>query len=322
LQAQLDKEKQAFLEMRERDGLKGDPVVLDTANRLFGQDGFPFRKSFLELTKNRYAAPFQPTDFAANPERAAAKINSWVEAQTHRRIRDLIAPDALTRLTRLVLVNAIYLNAKWSTPFDGKLTQPQPFKLGDGTAVSVDTMHSQQHIGYKRQKSFAAVSIGYAFYDLQLLVLLPDRPDGLPRLERSLTPAMLAGFAKLPPALGNLSIPKLRMEPPTLSLAKNLQSLGMTHAFDIPPRSANFDGIAPADGPNALYISDVLHKAFIAVDEKGTEAAAATAVIMELRGVPRVEKPIEVRIDRPFLLAVQHVPTGACLFLGRVNDPR
>src|SRR5437879_13746090 len=175
-----------------------------------------------------------------------------------------------------------------------------------------------------KRDGFTAVSLPYSGGELQFLVLLPDEVNGLRTVEAKLTADILAQCAKLEKHDVDLSLPKFKFEPPSIALAEKLEALGMRTAFDRPPGSANFDKMAPRKPNDYLYISNVFHKTFIAVDEKGTEAAAATAVVMMRATAMRGPKPppIEVKVDRPFIYAVQHVPSGVCLFLGRVTDPR
>jgi len=175
-----------------------------------------------------------------------------------------------------------------------------------------------------KRDGFTAVSLPYSGGELQFLVLLPDEVNGLRTIESKLTAGVLAQCAKLETRDVDLSLPKFKFEPPSIALAEKLEALGMKTAFDRPPGSANFDRMAPRRPNDYLYISQVFHKTFIAVDEKGTEAAAATAVAAAVGSAPRPPPPppIEVKVDRPFLYAIQHVPSGVCLFLGRVTDPR
>lgn len=192
-------------------------------------------------------------------------------------------------------------------------------------AADVPMMQKRnENFGYAKRDGFTAVGVPYAGNDLQFLVLLPDDVNGLRSLESKLTAGILAGCAKLEPHDVDLHLPKFKIEPPTIALAEKLQALGMKSSFDVPRGSANFDEIAPRKPNDYLYISDVFHKTFIAVDEKGTEAAAATAVVMMKATAIAGPKPtpIEVKVDRPFIYAIQHVPSGACLFLGHVTDPR
>ena len=308
-----------------RFGGPSEPITLTIANRLFAQKGYEFRRAFLALVKQNYGAAFEPLDFVTDASGATQHINHWVADQTRDRIRDLIHANALNKMTRLVLANALYLKAPWADSFSEKATQPEPFHVRGGAPVDVPTMRKEAPFGFARREGFIAVSLPYVGNDLQFLVLLPDDVNGLRALESKLTASMLAECAKLETREEvDLHLPKFKFEPPTIGLAEKLQALGMKSAFDVPRGIANFDGIAPRKPDDYLYISNVFHKTFIAVDEKGTEAAAATAVVMmkatAIAG-PK-PKPIEVRVDRPFVYAIQHVPSGVCFFLGRVTDPR
>ncbi len=316
--AELVKESKKF-------GGPSEPITLNIANRLFAQKGYHFREAFLSLVKQNFSGAFEPLDFVADPAGATQRINKWVADQTRDRIRDLIPGGALDKTTRLVLANALYLKAPWASEFSDNATHPEPFHVRAGTPVDVPMMRkTDKQFGYAKREGFTAVSLPYAGGDLQFLVLLPDEANGLRALESKLSGDMLAGCAKLEKRDVDLYLPKFKLEPPTITLAKQFETLGMKTAFDQPKGSANFDKIAPRTPEDYLYISQIFHKTFIAVDEKGTEAAAATAVAMlalsALRSPP--PPPIEVKVDRPFVYAIQHVPSGICLFLGRVTDPR
>jgi len=316
--AELAKESKKF-------GGPSEPITLTIANRLFAQKGYQFRQAFLALVKQNYGGAFEPLDFVTDASGATQHINQWVADQTHDRIRDLIPANALNKMTRLVLANALYLKAPWADSFSEKATRPEAFHVRGSTAVDVPTMNKEAHFGFAKREGFIAVSLPYVGNDLQFLVLLPDDVNGLRALESKLTESMLAECAKLETREEiDLHLPKFKFEPPTIALADKLQALGMKSAFDVPRGSANFDGIAPRKPNDYLYISNVFHKTFIAVDEKGTEAAAATAVVMmKATAIAGSKpKPIEVKVDRPFLYAIQHIPSGVCLFLGRVTDPR
>jgi serpin B len=270
-------------------GGPSEPITLNIANCLFAQKDYDFRQDFLSLVKQNYGAAFEPLDFTANPAAAAQHINKWVADQTRDKIRDLIPADALNKLTRLVLANALYLKAPWADAFSEKTTQPESFHVRGGAPVNVPMMRKTARFGYAKRKGFSAVSLPYVADNLQFLVVLPDEVNGLRAVESELTADVLAQCTKLEAQDVNLHLPKFKLEPPTIALAKTLQALGMKSAFDIPQGSANFDKIAPRKPNDYLYISNVFHKTFIAVDEKGTEAAAAS---------------------------------GVCLFLGRVTEPR
>jgi serpin B len=300
-----------------------ETVTLNVANRLFGQEGYDFRPEYLKLVKEQFGAPLEELNFKKSPEKAADHINAWVEKQTKDRIRDLLPKGALTGDTSLVLVNAIYLKAAWTEKFEKSATSPLPFHFPDGKKADVATMMREDQFGYRKDNGVTAISLPYKGGDLQFVVLLPEKADGVPALEKKLTPGFLAGLAKLPPSAVRLYLPKFKLSPPALALGETLQKMGMPSAFDVPQGSANFNGIAPRLPDRYLAISNVFHKAFVEIDEQGAEAAAATAVVMDtLSARAPGPGPVVVRVDRPFLFAIQHRPSGACLFLGRVTDPR
>jgi serpin B len=304
----------------------GEAIVLRVANRLFGKEGYGFRDSYLNLVRTFYRAPLEPIDFAKS-EQARERINGWIEEQTEKRIKDIIAPGGITPALRLVLVNAIYLKAPWAEDFNESLTKPQPFHASGAsgaTKAEVPTMFRHDHFGWGQFDGYQMVSIPYRGNDLHFLILLPDSIDGLLAIQKSLTAHQLAAGSSLHPEDIELYLPKFKITPPTVDLVGALSQLGMKGAFDRPPGSANFDGIAPRTSEEYLFISQILHKTFFALDEKGTEAAAAT-VVMALAGSafnPDPPKPRIVRVDRPFIYAVQDRKSGACLFLGTVVDPR
>ncbi len=301
-----------------------EPITLAIANRLFAQSDYEFRDAFQALVKKFYGAPFETLDFKKDPEAARGHINKWVADQTRDRIRDLIPSGGIKELTRLVLANAIYLKAPWGSEFNDALTKPKPFRVHGGAPINVPTMEQQKPFGYAKRDGFTAVSVPYSGSELKFVILLPDEVSGLSKLESKLSAEMLKQCASLEVQDVDLELPKFKFEPPTIPLADNLKALGMKTAFDDPQGSANFDKISPKRPDKYLAISNVFHKTFIAVDEKGTEAAAATAVVMmELSArFEKPKEPIHVKVDRPFIYAIQHVPSGACLFIGRVTDPR
>ncbi len=305
-------------------GAKSDQITLAIANRLFAQKDYPFRPSFLALVKQKYDAPLQPLDFKKNSAGATKEINDWVADQTRKRIVDLIPPNGLDETTRMVLANALYLKAPWAEPFEKSATRPEPFHANGGTPVDVPMMHETSHgFGYGEKPDFTMVSLPYKGNDLRFTVLLPKEVNGLASLESKLSAALLDECAHLSNAYVALSFPKFKMEPPTIALQSELKALGMKTAFDEPAGSANFDRLAPRRPDDYLYISKVFHKTFIAVDEDGTEAAAATAVAMSMAtSAMNPEQPIAVKVDRPFIYLIQQASTGVCLFIGRVTDPR
>ena len=321
---EMSKKTEKIAEQSKKRSGPSEPITLAVANRLFAQSGYDFRDPFRESVKKFYGAPFETLDFKQNPERERAHINKWVAEQTRDKIRDLIPQGAIKELTRLVLANAIYLKAPWGSEFDGRWTEPKPFHVHGGASVDVPTMKNRKSYGYAKRDGFAVVALPYSGGELQFVILLPDEVNGLAKLESKLNADLLTQCAKLEVQDVDLELPKFKFEPPTIPLGETLQALGMKTAFDVPQGSANFDRMSPCKPDKYLAISNVFHKTFIAVDEKGTEAAAATAVVM-MELTARFEKPKEpfhVKVDRPFLYAIQHVPSGACLFIGRVTDPR
>jgi serpin B len=326
LQAQLDSLVQNSAHeagQMKQFGRTNDAIVLDVANRLFGEKDYEFRPAFLDLLKTTFKAPFQPMDFVHDYSGATKTINDWVADQTKNRIQDLVPSGALNAETRLVLVNALYLKTPWQNPFSEAATKPLPFHVRGGDPAEVPTMNIQKNFGYTKTNGVTVVSVPYKGNELQFLIILPDDTNGLAAAESGLTAEQLSAWANLPSQNVKLFLPKFKMQPPTLALKNALEKLGMATAFDQPRGSANFDRMAPRKPNDYLYISDVLHKTFISVDEKGTEAAAATAVVMfRSLAMMRPVEPVEVRVDHPFLFAIQHRTTGTCLFLGHVVDPR
>jgi serpin B len=239
-----------------------DPITLNMANRLFGQTGYNFRPAFLDFVKEKYTAPFEPMDFIHNSAAARKQINSWVEEKTQQRIKDLIPNGALNDLTRLVLVNAIYLKASWAEQFLISSTKPRPFH-SENAGAEVPTMMQQHSFGYEKHPGFSLVTVPYNDREIQFVILLPDKTDGLPALEKSLTPTLLAACTNLPWHELVLYLPKFKLELPSIPLGKELKNLGMKSAFDEPLGSANFDRIAPRRPNDYLSISEVFHKAFL-----------------------------------------------------------
>ena len=299
------------------------PIEFDLANRLFAQRGYEFRPAFLSAVKDHYHAPLEEMDYKTEPEKARETINHWVAEQTKDHIRDLIPSGGITKDSRLTLVNALYLKAPWEKEFYEKATQPDRFLVHGHEGVNVPMMVNKSSCGYARREGYQVVTRPYYGRTLQFVILLPDDPGGLAAMEKQLTPELLAGLAKLPAEDVILHLPKFRIAPPTMPLENNFKALGMKSAFNDPLGSANFDRMAPRKPNDYLYISAIFHKTYLALDEKGTEAAAATAVAMLAGAAMRkAPPPPEVKVDHPFIFAIQHVESGACLFLGRVTDPR
>lgn len=288
--------------------------TLRTANRLFPAAATRLHPAFTRLIAESYGGEPELLDYA-EPARAAAHINDWVEKQTNDHIKNLIPATALDPGTSVVLVNAVYFNVPWEERFTRELTTQQPFWTAPGLQKTVPLMFKQHRMRYAQKKGFQIAALPYGGGRLQFTVIVPDKIDGLAAVEKSLTAALLTECAGLPAAEVRLSLPKFRMEPEGLELKKPLEALGVKAALT---PAADFSRMAA--GP--VFISDVFHKAFIAVDETGTEAAAATATPMvKANGHPHEVPHKVVKADRPFLFAIQELPGGACLFLGRLSDP-
>jgi serpin B len=289
---------------------------LVVANALWGQKGHPFRKEFLGLVRSSYSGALEEVDFGGAPEAARGRINSWVEEKTARKIRELIPPGALAPITRLVLTNAIYFKSGWMEPFPEDDTRSEPFLLAGGGKVPVPLMHQEEDFGYLQGEGFQAVEIPYRDRLLSMVVLLPSKGSDLSSLEGRLTAEALGRWiAYLRVRKVDLSFPRFKTTS-QFSLDETLAAMGMPRAFS---DKADLSGI---DGTEELCIQAVLHKAFVAVDEEGTEAAAATGVSIGMKGEAEEEAAIVFRADRPFIYLIRHRPTGAILFLGRLVDPR
>jgi serpin B len=297
------------------------PVVFRIANRLFGEQTYRFEPAYLESTKAAYGAPLEPLDFRRAPDQARERINGWVEQQTEQRIRDLVPPGGLDRDTRLVLVNAIYFLGDWAEPFAKEATRPAPFHTNRAERKDVPTMHRSGVLPFAAKGGVKVVELPYRGGAMSMLLVLPDALDGLDAVERALTAQKLDDLvAALAPERVAVALPKFEVNPAqSLALADTLRALGMARAFD--PRQADFTGMAkPGDPADRLFLARVFHKAFVRVDEKGTEAAAATAASMARTSAP-ASPPREFRADHPFLFAIRDTASGLVLFLGRVADP-
>jgi serpin B len=288
---------------------------LHVANALWGQKGHPFLRHFLHQTNQYFGAGLREVDFVHAAEEARREINAWVEKQTQDKIKDLLKPGVLTSNDRLVLTNAIYFKAAWQQPFSKAATKKEDFLLAGGGKAGVDMMHQTEEYRYLDGGSFQAVDLPYEGNDLSMVVFLPKKADGLAELEKSLTGAKLAEWLpKMKHAHVALALPKFKTTA-EFELSKVLAAMGMPDAFAA--GKADFSGM---DGTRELFISRVVHKAFVDVDEKGTEAAAATAVIMKRESAP--VSPVSFRADHPFVFLIRDNRTGSVLFLGRLADPR
>lgn len=287
---------------------------LHVANALWGQSGVQWDAAFTDSLKSQLDAAVQDVDFADEPA-ARGTINGWVAERTAGKIADLIPAGALDRSTRLVLTNAVYFKADWLRTFPANATRDDDFHVdGAGDATAVATMHDTASLEYAQTDQLTALQMRYTAGNIAMLLLLPKSVDGLGDLEAKLNPATLADIVgKLQQGQVVVSLPKFTLNMPVM-LKPILGPMGMRSAFST---EADFSGM---DGKRDLYIGSVLHKAFIHVDEKGTEAAAATGVVARALAIPG--KRFTFRADHPFVFVLRDVKTGVVLFMGRVMDPR
>jgi serpin B len=302
------------------DGQDGGGFQLRIADTLFGDQSVQFQQPFLDTLARNYGAGVRVTDFAHDPEGGRTAVNDWVSQQTEHKIQDLLPDGSVSNDTRFVLVNAIYFNAGWSAQFDASRTAPASFTRLDGSVIQTDTMHqptsASGQFNYARTDSYEALELPYTGNQVSMLVVAPLAGQ-FPAIEQGLDADFLSGVVgNLRPQAIDLSFPRFKVSGATISLSQQLQSLGMTDAFDA--SSADFSAMLdPSQG--RFWLSDVLHKAIVEVDEHGTVAAAATGVV----GVTdsAVQLPQPVKIDRPFFFVIRDVPTGTLLFAGRLLDP-
>lgn len=297
------------------------PITFRIANRLFGEATYRFEQGFMDKVGAAFGAPLERVDFRGGAEAARARINGWVEERTEKRIRDLIPQNGVDGDTRLALVNAIYFYGDWASPFDKSRTRPESFQLSKDSKKDVATMHGSETHRYAHKDGVSILELPYKGGQMSSLILLPDSVDGLGSLESSLDHAKLQAMVKeLKSERVEMAIPKFELAPSTsLSIGGELVALGMKAAFE--RKKADFTGIAnPPKEEDRLFISKVFHKAFVKVDEKGTEAAAATAAVMAVAGAAPME-PKRFHADHPFLFVIRDNTSGLVLFMGRVADP-
>jgi len=294
---------------------EGTEFQLNIANSIWGQAGYDFQEKYLDTLALNYGAGVYNVDYINNPEAARMAINDWVEEETQKKIQDLIPQGAIDTLTRMVLANAIYFNGSWLHPFEESATEEAPFNLLDDSQTPVDMMSlTGQSFNYGQGDNYQAVQLPYLSQDFSMIILVPNA-GSFEEFEDELSSENLDSILNnLVYQPVDLKMPKFDFES-TVNGKDPLSALGMAEAFD--PDAADFSGITEVE---KLFISDVLHKATITVDEEGTEAAAATAVIFGTKSA-MPEEPISLVIDRPFLFLIQHQPTGTILFMGHVMQP-
>jgi len=288
---------------------------LNIANGLWPQDGYPFFAEYLDLTDRYYKAKISPLDYRKDSEGARKTINGWVEEKTEQKIINLLKPGMINPLTRMVLVNAIYFKGDWLSKFDKSTTQEAQFFLLSGDVVKVPLMTIRQSYGYSDFPDTQILELPYAGNDLSMLVVLPKKKDGLPDIEKDLSQERLKEWlASVRKREIIVLLPRFKVTS-EFRLDQVLATMGMPDAFN--PGKADFSGM---DGKrDNLFIGTAIHKAFVDVNEEGTEAAAATAVGIQTTSMPA--PPPVFRADHPFLFMIRHNATGAILFAGRVVNP-
>jgi len=303
--------------------LRGDgkprAYELSAANALWGQKGYGFLPDYLALLDRSFGAGLKEVDFAADTEGSRRTINAWVEKETRDRIKDLIPPGLLQTLTRMVLVNAIYFKGTWAIPFKKDATADGDFFVAAGQKVQAPLMNRTGYFGYYDGGQWKALEMPYKGNELAMVILLPAQVDGLPQMEKDLAAGKVLGDLA-----ANLKMRRIRVTVPrfkttaSILLGKTLAAMGMPLAFD--PSKADFSGMN--GGKESLCISEVVHKAFVGVNEEGTEAAAATAVVMTALEGMRMDEPPVFRADHPFIFLIRDKASGCILFLGRVVNPK
>jgi len=293
---------------------QGDPFQLNIANAIWGQKDFHFESDFLDLLAENYGAGLRLLDYVSQPEKSRLAINEWVSDETKEKIQDLIPQGGIDSDTRLVLSNAIYFKATWLKPFNENLTEEGMFYGLEGEEILAQMMKTGQDASFRylKEDGYQVVELPYIGNQVSMLVVVPDQG----KFEGYEAQFSIEELNHIVDSLNysplELTFPKFEFET-EISLASTLATMGMPTAFS---DAADFSGMT---GAKDLFISDVFHKAFVSVDEEGTEAAAATAVVMSLTSMP--ESPIELTVDRPFLFLIREHETGTVLFMGRVVNP-
>lgn len=285
---------------------------LNIVNAIWGQKDYKFLLAYLDVLAENYGAGLRILDFQSAPEQSRITINNWVSDQTESRIKDLIPEGSIDFLTRLVLTNAIYFNAAWKLPFQPEATTNGPFHLINGGDVTVPMMKQTENFGYAKSGNYLAVELPYDGDELSMVILMNDGGK-FSDFENTLkSPAVKAIIDELKNTRVALTMPKFEFES-EFGLKATLMGMGMEEPFR---DSADFSGMSTQSD---LHIDDVVHKAFVSVDEAGTEAAAASAVIVGTTSMP--PEPVTVTLDRPFIFLIRDIKTGTILFIGRVMNP-
>jgi serpin B len=296
------------------------PLEIRSSNRLFVEKRLQLVPEWQMAMREVFQAEAGLADFSGGAEGERSKINQWVKDETRGKIPEIIPAGGLDAQTLIVLVSALYFDMPWDEQFTTELTTQQPFWLDSTRFKTVPLMFKQHAQRYARKEGFQIATLPYAEDVFQFVVFVPDAVEGLADVEKQLTGALLTECARLPRTELRLSLPRLKLAPEIVSLKETLTAMGGGQLFE--GGKANLSRMIADAGRLELYVSNVFHRTFMEMDEDGTKAAAATAVIVRPKnGAPREIRHQVVKADRPFLFMIQHVTTGTCLFLGRVNDP-
>lgn len=296
------------------------PYALSVANRLYGEQSYQFVQDYLEKTRKHYQAELEAVDFAKNSEAARVNINTWVEKQTQGKIKDILGNDAVNSMTRLVLVNAIYFKGNWDKQFKAEATRDAKFRINKNETKPVKMMHQKSKfpLTYISEIACQILEMPYKGKELSMLIFLPNNIEGttgLEKLEQALTYEKFVDWTN-PEMMDvvevQVGLPRFKMED-KYNMKTVLTSMGMVDAFD--QANSNFSGMSPS---NDLFVSEIYHKAFVEVNEEGTEAAAATAAVMMMRCAMI---PATFIADHPFLFFIRHNPSMSILFAGRYCSP-
>ncbi|KAM4543864.1 leukocyte elastase inhibitor-like isoform 2-T2 [Fundulus diaphanus] len=310
----------SFAQLLSRLHKRDAPYALSVANRLYGEQSYQFVQEFLESTRKHYRAELETVDFAQNSEAARVNINGWVEKKTQGKIKDMLVQDSVDNMTKLVLVNAIYFKGNWDKQFKANSTRDAPFRINQKDTKEVKMMYQKSKfpLTFISDVNCQVLEMPYQGKELSMLIFLPNTVEGttgLEKLEKELTYEKFMDWTR-PDMMDTVEVqvglPRFKMEE-KYNMKRVLVSMGMKDAFD--QASSDFSGMSPS---NDLFVSEIYHKAFVEVNEEGTEAAAATAVVMMLRCAMI---PATFIADHPFLFFIRHNPSMSVLFAGRYCSP-
>ncbi len=287
------------------------------ANAVWVQNNYKLQKNYLQIVKGKYLSEAREIDFISQPDASRETINEWVSDKTANRIHNLIPPNAINAMTRMILTNAVYFNAEWSHKFNPKMTRKESFYCMNGEIIETDMMYQRHYYQYSQTSDYQMLELTYKGYEYSMLIILPKNPGGLSKLNKRISCKDIAKHDNSKQQEDILVyLPKFRLET-AYELNAYLMEMGMTDAFS---QQADFSGMT---GNKDLMISSIFHKAFIEVDEEKTEAAAATAVVMKLTAMaPSPVAPIEFRADHPFMFIIRNQKEKAILFMGQLTTPK